>query len=86
MRGLPLTVILHDAIGPSYSEYALEILDGQGRQLRRVKGLYRSPADTFRVALSRRLLPAGRYRLRLYGLYAGGSKAVGDYPIRVRYL
>lgn len=80
------TVILHVAGGPSYSEYALEILDGQGRPVRRVRGLYRSPADTFTVALSRRLLPAGRYRLRLYGLYAGGSKAVGDYPIRVRYL
>ncbi|MGH9855137.1 MAG: hypothetical protein ACREBD_35340, partial [Blastocatellia bacterium] len=62
------TVILHVAGGPSYSEYALEILDGQGRPVRRVKGLYRSPADTFTVALSRRLLPAGRYRLRLYGL------------------
>lgn len=85
-KGVTLfTVILHVASGPSYSEYALEILDGQGRQVRRVKGLYRSPADTFTVALSRRLLPAGRYRLRLSGLYAGGSKAAGDYPIRVRY-
>jgi hypothetical protein len=80
------TVILHDEVGPSYSEYALEILDSQGRQVRSVKGLYRSPADTFRIALSRRLLPAGRYRLRLYGLYAGGRKVVGDYAIRVRYL
>ena len=79
------TVILHAAAGPSYSEYALEILDEKGQRLRRVKGLYRSPADTFTVTLPRRLLPAGRYRLRLYGLYAGGSKAVGDYPIRVHY-
>jgi hypothetical protein len=84
--GTLFTVILHVDDGPSYSKYALEILDGQGRQIRRMKGLYRGPADTLVVSLSRRLLPAGRYRLRLYGLYIGGSKAVGDYPIRVRYL
>ncbi|MGH9754093.1 MAG: hypothetical protein ACREA2_15050 [Blastocatellia bacterium] len=86
-KGVTLfTVILHVDKESSYSEYALEILDEQGRQVRRVSGLYRSPEDTFIVTLSRRLLPAGRYRLRLHGLYAGGSKAVGDYQIRVRYL
>jgi hypothetical protein len=84
--GTLFTVILHADDGPSYSEYALEILDARGRQIRRVRGLRRSPEDTFIVSLSRRLLPAGRYRLRLYGLYAGGSKAAGDYLIRVRYL
>ena len=83
--GTLFTVILHDAAGPSYSEYALEILDRRGQFVRRLKGLSRSPEDTFIITLSKRLIPAGLYRLRLYGLYAGGSKLVGEYLIRVRY-
>jgi hypothetical protein len=79
-------LILHVAGGPTFSDYALEILDGQGRRVWRAQGLRRSQADTFTVALQRRLLPAGQYSLRLYGLRAGRSESVGDYTIRVRYL
>ncbi len=80
------TVILHDAAaGPSNAEYSIDVLDGDGQPVREVKGLYRSPEETFTVTLSKRLLPAGRYRLRLYSFYAGGRKVIGDYPISLQY-
>lgn len=78
-------LILHVAGGPPFSDYALEISDGQGQRVWRARGLRRSQEDTFTVALQRRLLPAGQYRLRLFGLRAGKSESVGDYTLRVRY-
>jgi hypothetical protein len=78
-------LILHIAAESAFSDYALEVLDGQGRRVWRAQGLRRSQADTFTVTLQRRLLPAGQYRLRLYGLRAGRSEAIGDYAIRVSY-
>jgi hypothetical protein len=78
-------LFLHGAGGPRYSDYALEISDGQGRRVWRAQGLRRSQEDTFTVALQRRLFPAGQYRLSLYGLRSGRSESVGVYTLRVRY-
>lgn len=80
-----LLLILHVAGGPPFSDYALEISDAQGRRVWQARGLRRSQEDTFTVALQRRLLPAGQYRLSLYGLRAGRSESVGNYTLRVRY-
>jgi hypothetical protein len=79
------TLILNGANELSFPNYALEILDTRGQRLFRVEGLRKSEAGNFIVSLSRRLLPAGRYRLRLYGLRAGKTEPVGDYFMRVRY-
>jgi hypothetical protein len=78
-------LFLHVAGGPTFSDYALEISDAQGRRVWRARGLRRSQEDTFTVALQRRLFPAGQYRLSLYGLRAGRSESVGVYTLRVRY-
>ncbi|HKX27737.1 MAG TPA: hypothetical protein VJ302_08605 [Blastocatellia bacterium] len=78
------TVILHVADGRPFADYLLEVMDGRGRSIRRVQGLRRSEAETFTVALPRRLFPADRYRFRLYGLHGRKSEPLGDYSIRVR--
>jgi hypothetical protein len=78
-------LFLHVAGGPTFSDYALEISDAQGRRVWRARGLRRSQEDTFTVSLQRRLFPAGQYRLSLYGLRAGRSESVGVYTLRVRY-
>jgi anti-sigma factor RsiW len=78
-------LILHVSDKQTFPEYALEILDRQGRRVWRAQGLRRSQADTFTVAMQRRLLPAGQYRIRLYGQETGRSETIGDYAIRVRY-
>ena len=78
-------LFLHGASGPSYSDYSLEISDGQGRRVWQARGLRRNQEDTFTIALQRRLFPPGQYRLSLYGLRAGRSESVGVYTLRVRY-
>ena len=83
------TLILHVADGPSFPDYALEVIDGRGRPLIRAQSLRKSQLNTFTVALPRRLLPAGRYRLKLYGLRSGHGELVGEvvaeYQMRLNY-
>jgi hypothetical protein len=84
------TLILHVADGPSFPDYALEVIDGRGQRLMRARSLRKSQLNTFTVALPRRLLPAGRYRLKLYGLRSGHGEVVGEvvaeYQMRLNYL
>lgn len=79
------TLVLHILDEPTFPGYAVEVTDERGRRVWRAQGLRRSPADTFTVALPRRLLPAGRYQLGLYGLRAGKNKSLGKYSMRLRY-
>ena len=83
------TLILHVADGPSFPDYALEVIDGRGRPLMRAQSLRKSQLNTFTVALPRRQLPAGRYRLKLYGLRSGHGELVGElvaeYQMRLNY-
>ena len=48
-------------------------------------GIQKSPYDNFTLALPRRLIPAGQYRIRLYGIRAGrekqGRRLSGSRPI-----
>jgi hypothetical protein len=70
----------------AHSSYALEIMDGRGKTVWSGGGLQKSPYNTFTVALSRRLLPAGRYRIKLYGTMPEGRKQlVEDYAVRIVY-
>ena len=78
-------LILHVSDAPSFPDYALEVIDGSGRRLMRAQSLRKSQLNTFTVALPRRLLPAGRYRLKLYGLRSGHGEVVAEYQIRLNY-
>jgi len=79
------TLILHVAAGPSFPDYALEVIDGRGQRLMRARSLRKSQLNTFTVALPRRLLPAGQYRLKLYGLRPGHGEVVAEYQMRLNY-
>ena len=79
------TLILHVADGPSFPDYALEVIDGRGQRLMRARSLRKSQLNTFTVALPRRLLPAGQYRLKLYGLRPGHGEVVAEYQMRLNY-
>ena len=78
-------LILHVSDAPSFPDYALEVMDGRGRRHMRAQSLRKSQLNTFTVALPRRLLPAGRYRLKLYGLRSGDGEVVAEYQIRLNY-
>jgi hypothetical protein len=79
------TLILHVSDVPSFPDYALEVIDGRGQRLMRAQSLRKSQLNTFTVALPRRLLPAGRYRLKLYGLRSGRGEVVAEYRMRLNY-
>jgi hypothetical protein len=79
------TLILHVSNEPSFPDYALEVIDGRSQRISRAQGLRKTQFGTFTVALPRRLLPAGKYRLRLYGLRAGRSEVVAEYQARLNY-
>jgi len=79
------TLILHVPGQPSHESYELEVADQRGAPVWRGPGIQKSPYDTFTVALPRRLIPAGQYRIRLYGISAGRQDRVADYRVRVQY-
>jgi hypothetical protein len=79
------TLVLNVAGQQSHSSYALEILDQSGKIIWQGRGLRRSPYNTFTVALARRLLPAGQYHIKLYGLDGNRREIVEDFAVRVQY-
>jgi anti-sigma factor RsiW len=79
------TLILHVTGEPSFPDYALEVMDGRGQRVTRAQKLRKSQLNTFTVALPRRLMPAGQYRLKLFGLRAGRSEVIAEYQLRLNY-
>lgn len=78
-------VILAIAANERFPDYALEIRDAKGAVLWRGAGLRRTEYDTFTAALPSRLLPAGRYELRVLGLRGTREKLIQTYAVRIRY-
>jgi anti-sigma factor RsiW len=68
-----------------YSDYAVEITDRDQKLVWSARGLQKSPQNTFTLALPRRLLPAGQYRIKLYGVDKNRREIVEDYSVRVEY-
>lgn len=79
------TLVLNIAGQQNHPAYALEIVDQSGKLIWQGRGLRKSPYNTFTVALARRLLPAGGYRIRVYGLSASQKQLVEDYSMRIEY-
>jgi hypothetical protein len=79
------TLILHSSDKRSFSNYAMEAIDGNGKVVWHGQGLRKSENYTFTVILARRLFPSGQYRIKLYGLRGGDRELVEDYVVRVRY-
>ena len=79
------TLVLNAAGEHRHSNYALEIVDQSGRVVWHGRGLRRSPYDTFTIAIARRLLAAGQYHIKLYGLGKNQKELVEDFAVRVNY-
>jgi hypothetical protein len=63
----------------------LEILDHTGGAIWTGRGLQKSRADTFTVVLPRRLLPAGIYRIKMYGARGVRKELIEDYRVEIQY-
>jgi len=79
------TLILHTSGNLSNARYRLEILTAGGKLVFRGSGIKTTPENGLTVALSRRMIPAGRYTLRLYGLESNRTEHIEQYVVEVRY-
>jgi hypothetical protein len=67
------------------SEYRLEISTADGRALWSADRLARGADGSFVLGLSRRFLPGGEYRIRLFGKAEGRAALVEEFPILLFY-
>jgi hypothetical protein len=67
----------------SHPAYGLEVRDESGNAIWRGTGLKRSEYGTFTAALPARLVPPGRYELRLYGMNGSRESLLQRYHLRV---
>jgi anti-sigma factor RsiW len=83
-------LVLHPASPPASlepREYHLEIRTGAGEDVWSGPGLVRSGEGSFVVGVSRRLLPAGDYRLRVTAAAVGEEEPFEEeFPLRLKYL
>jgi hypothetical protein len=80
-----ITLILNAASQPAHSTYAVEILDSNGKQVWRGQRARKGPDHAVNLTLARRMIPAGRYLIKLYGLRDGKQEPVADYPVLIVY-
>jgi hypothetical protein len=80
-----ITLILNFTGQPSHSVYAVEILDSNGKQVWRGQRALNGPDHAVNLTIARRMIPAGRYLIKLYGLRDGKQESVADYPVLILY-
>src|SRR5262245_26370607 len=80
-----ITLILNIAGQPSHSAYAVEILDSNGKQVWRGQRARNGPDHVVNLTLARRMIPAGRYLIKLFGMRDGKQEPVADYPVLIVY-
>jgi hypothetical protein len=78
-----ITLILNVTGQPSHSTYAVEILDSNGKQIWRGQRAQKGRDYSVNLTLARRMIPAGRYLIKLYGLRDGKQEPVADYPVLI---
>jgi hypothetical protein len=78
------TVVLNPAGRQAFEEYELQIVNAEGDEVRRDRGLEPNPYGSFSATLSRDLLGPGDFRVRLVGIDPGGGRqTVGEYALRI---
>ncbi len=78
------TVVLNPAGRPAFEGYELQIVDSEGKEIRRDGGLKPNAYGSFSVTLPRELLGPGDFRARLVGIDSGGGRqTVEEYALRI---
>jgi hypothetical protein len=79
------TLILNITSQPPHSAYAVEIFDSTGKQVWRGQRLRMGPEYQVNLTLARRMFPAGRYLIKLYGPRDGKQEPVAEYHVLISY-
>src|SRR5262249_24353062 len=80
-----ITLILNTGSQPSYSTYAVEILDSNGKRIWRGQRARKRLDHAVNLTLTRRMIPAGRYLIKLQGMRDRKLEPVADYPVLILY-
>ena len=67
-----------------FADYEVAISGAGERPMWSARGLEMSAGGALRLGLSRRFLPPGRYRVRLFGLAGEDREMIEEYPIEIR--
>jgi hypothetical protein len=78
-----ITLILNITGQPSHSTYAVEVLDSNGKQIWNGQRTQKGRDYSVNLTLARRMIPAGRYLIKLYGMRNGKQEPVADYPVLI---
>ncbi len=79
------TLILNITGQQTHPTYAVEIFDSNGKRVWRVERARMGRDRSVNLTLARRMFPAGRYLIKLYGLRDGKQEPVADYPVLISY-
>lgn len=79
-----LVLILNLVDIRSFPEYEVQIAVADGHEVWRGRELRRTPEGTFALEVSRRFLPSGSYRIRLFGIGPQGATPVAEYSFVLR--
>jgi hypothetical protein len=78
-------LILHISSQQPEPSYVMEISSVAGKVIWRGRGLKNTPENGLTLALSRHLMPAGKYRIQLYGPDRRPNDPVEKYVVEVHY-
>lgn len=81
---LPVTLLLKSPVLSPFPEYQADLLDTQGRLIRRFRHLKETPSFDLEVPLGRGALNPGKYRVTLLGVKEGTPSQVGEYVFKVK--
>jgi hypothetical protein len=77
------TLVLSPAAHPPHTAYGVEIADAAGRAVVEERRLQPNPYGSFSLALSRRTLGTGDYRVRLFAIDGSLKVPIEEYALRV---
>jgi hypothetical protein len=81
--GASVTLLLNSQATARFPQYAIAILDAQGRAVWSGDGLQRGPAGDYTVTLPAGFLTSGRYRIDVFGTDRGERRLADRYALNV---
>lgn len=81
-----ILLILNLADARHYPQHRIDVATADGAVVWSRAGVYRDAGGIVAVELPKRLLPAGGYRIRLYGLGDGAPEPIAEYRFRIEPL
>jgi hypothetical protein len=84
--GAALTLVMNTSADYDFPLFGVDILDRTGRRVTRAERLAKTAFGNFTLLVPGRYLPAGEYRLQLFGVRNGTARVLEEFVVRIAYL